>query len=147
MAPHNIADEPTVHSISTTTTAGESNHAMMCCSAVRAVSSLAVWLSVVPFRWTTTPTSSHCALGRAVGKRLYAYTLVQTYPSHTTASSIAGLCVLCACRPSPWPSCICMRRGLGEVQRNQRDRTIVPGLHPLCITESWCRAAEPGGDI
>jgi hypothetical protein len=91
MAPHNIADEPTVHSISTTTTAGESNHAMMCCSAVRAVSSLAVWLSVVPFRWTTTPTSSHCALGRAVGKRLYAYTLVQTYPSHTTASTCLTL--------------------------------------------------------
>jgi hypothetical protein len=58
---------------------------------VRVVSSLAAWLSVVPPRWTTTPTSSHCALGRAVGKRLYAYTLVQTYPSHTTASTCLTL--------------------------------------------------------
>lgn len=92
MAPYTIADDPAVHSISTTTTPGESNDATMYTRAVRAVSSLAARLSVVPhLRWTTTPTSSHCALGRAVGKRLYAYTLVQTYPSHTTASTCLTL--------------------------------------------------------
>ena len=43
-----------------------------------------------------------------------------------------------------WPHCICMRRGLGEVQRNQRDRTTVPGLHPLCITESQVSRRRTG---
>jgi len=51
------------------------------------VSSLAMRQSVVHTLWTTRPTSSHCALGRPVGKRLYAYTLVHSYLSHTTAST------------------------------------------------------------
>ena len=56
---------------------------LSCCLAIRC--------SIL--RWTTSPTSSHCALGRPVGKRLYAYTLVQSYSSHTTAST----CRILAC--------------------------------------------------
>jgi len=82
-----MADELAYYSISSTRTVSDSTHAMLQLYAVRVVSSLAFWLSVVPLRWTTIPTSSHCALGRAVGKRLYAYTLVQSYQSHTTAST------------------------------------------------------------
>lgn len=98
------ADESANYSISSTRTAYESNYARMLLYAVRVVSSLAFWLSVVPFRWTTIPTLSHCALGRAVGKRLYVYTLVQSYQSHTTASTCRILasttiimCVMNAC--------------------------------------------------
>jgi len=97
---YNVADELANYSISSTRTVSEFNKAMLQLYAVRVVSSLAFWLSVVPFRWTTIPTLSHCALGRAVGKRLYAYTLVQSYQSHTTASTcriLASTTILYVC--------------------------------------------------